>query len=266
MAKIGIIGVGNMGYTLLKGVLKIYGKKEIVFTEVNKKQATKVLRETDTTFVDSDEACAAAAKYIVLAVKPQYYDPVLANIAGALTEENVVISIAPGMSIDYLKSKLGQDKRIVRAMPNTPALLGEGMTGVSYDPALFDEEEKKVIISFFESLGKMEILPENLLDAVTCISGSSPAFVYMFIEALADGGVKYGLPRDVAYTMAAQAVAGSARMVLETEEHPGKLKDMVCSPGGTAITAVATLEECGFRNAIIKAIDACYGKCLSLKE
>ena len=150
-------------------------------------------------------------------------------------------------------------------MPNTPALLGEGMTGVCYDAKAFDDEEKETIREIFTSFGEMCIVEERLMSAVVCASGSSPAYVYMFIEALADSAVKYGLPRDTAYKMAAQTVLGSAKMVLETGEHPGALKDKVCSPGGTTIAAVAALEEHGFRNAVIKAGDACYEKCENIK-
>lgn len=263
--KIGVIGMGNMGYAILKGLLHVYEKEEIIFTDINRGRMEQVAKETGVSFVESNEECAGGAKYVVLAVKPQYYDPVLANIHGVVTCDNVVISIAPGVSIDSLKEKLGCDIRIVRAMPNTPALLGEGMTGICYDATLFNEKEKSTIQAFFESFGKLQIISERLIDAVVCVSGSSPAYVYMFIEALADSAVKYGLPRDMAYRMAAQTVMGSAMMVLETGEHPGKLKDQVCSPGGTAIAGVTTLEEYGFRNSIIKASDACYEKCSNLK-
>lgn len=138
------------------------------------------------------------------------------------------------------------------------------MTGVCYEEKAFDEEEKKSIEDIFGSLGRMRIVEERLMNAVVCVSGSSPAYVYMFIEALADSAVKYGLPRDAAYEMAAQSVLGSAKMVLETGEHPGALKDKVCSPGGTTIAAVSALEESGFRNAVIKAADACYKKCTEI--
>lgn len=263
--KIGLIGIGNMGYAILKGLLHVYKKEEIIFTDVNRKRMEQVSKETGVSFVDSNEACAKSAKYVVLGIKPQFFAPVLKDIAGAVTSENVIISIAPGITIDSLKESLGSDKRIVRAMPNTPALLGLGMTGVSYEAALFDEEEKMTIQTFFESFGKLELMSEHLIDVAVCVSGSSPAYVYMFIEALADSAVKHGLPRDTAYRMAAQTVMGSAMMVLETGEHPGKLKDQVCSPGGTAIAGVTTLEEFGFRNAVVKASDACYDKCCSLK-
>lgn len=265
MAKIGFIGMGNMGYAILKGLLKEYSKEDLIFTDVNAARRAAVSQETGVPSVDENKSCASQCNYLVLAVKPQYYDPVLEEIADTITAEQIVISIAPGISIGQLKEKLGSDKRIVRAMPNTPALVGEGMTGVCYEPELFSEEERDTIRRFFESFGKMRLVEERLINAVVCVSGSSPAYVYMFIEALADSAVKYGLPRDAAYEMAAQTLIGSARMVLETGEHPGALKDRVCSPGGTTIAAVSALEECGFRSAVIKAADACYAKCSNLK-
>ena len=261
MAKIGIIGIGNMGYAIAKGLLKHYEKEDIVFTDVNEVRCAGVSKELDIAWVKTNQECARLAKYIVLAVKPQYLNPVLAQLRDVITDKNVIISIAPGITTTQLKEKLGDEKRVVRAMPNTPALLGEGMTGVCYEEKAFSDEEKQAIEAIFGSLGKMRIVEERLMNAVVCVSGSSPAYVYMFIEALADSAVKYGLPRDAAYEMAAQAVLGSAKMVLESGEHPGALKDKVCSPGGTTIAAVSALEEYGFRNAVMKATDACHLKC-----
>ena len=139
------------------------------------------------------------------------------------------------------------------------------MTGVCYDAAQFSDEEQETIRSLFESFGKMVIVEEKLMDALACASGSSPAYVYVFIEALADSVVKYGIPRQTAYELVAQTVLGSAKMVLETGEHPGRLKDQVCSPGGTTIAGISALEEYGLRNAVIKATDACYEKCTKIK-
>lgn len=261
MAKIGFIGMGNMGYAILKGLLKCYDKEDLIFTDVNEDRMNQVTEETGVPHVGSNAECANCCQYLVLAVKPQYYAPVLQNILNVVTPEHIIISIAPGFTIDRLKDALGVDRRIVRAMPNTPALVGEGMTGVSYDAALFSDEEKAAIEEIFQSFGRMKVVEERLINAVACASGSSPAYVYMFIEALADSAVKYGLPRQDAYEMVAQTVLGSARMVLETGMHPGVLKDNVCSPGGTTIEGVSALEEYGFRNSIIKATDACYEKC-----
>lgn len=260
MAKIGFIGMGNMGYAMLKGVLGVFPKEDIIFTDVNSDRMEFVTRETGVQHCQSNSECANMAKYIVLAVKPQFYAQVIKNIKNIVKSDNVVISIAPGISVESLKEALDFDARIVRAMPNTPALLGEGMTGVCYNAQDFSFEEKDVIGKIFSSFGRYKIIDEKLMSAVTCASGSSPAYVYMFIEALADSVVKYGMTRDMAYEFAAQTVMGAAKMVLETKEHPGQLKDKVCSPGGTTIAAVAALEEYGFRNSIFKATDACYEK------
>lgn len=263
--KIGFIGMGNMGYAMLKGISQIFPKEDLLFTDVNKERCAVVSEETSIEYVESNAECANKAKYVILAVKPQYYSQVLKNIENVIKPDHIVISIAPGITVESLKNALGYDKRIVRAMPNTPALLGCGMTGICYDDKLFDFAEKDVIDKIFSSFGRYRKVEERQMSAVTCVSGSSPAYVYMFIEALADGAVKYGIPRDMAYEMAAQAVMGSAKMVLETKEHPGKLKDQVCSPGGTTIAGVSALEEYGFRNSIIKATDECYKKAEGLK-
>ena len=260
MSKIGFIGMGNMGYAMLKGMMKVFDKSELLFTAKTENTLKRVSEETGIAYAQSNAECANAAKYVILAVKPQYYDAVLKNIQYAVTSESVIISLAPGISIEDLKKRLGSDKRFVRAMPNTPALLGCGMTGISYNSEEFTFEEKDVIDKIFSSFGKYSVVEERLMNAVVCASGSSPAYVYMFIEALADGAVKYGIPRKDAYKLVAQTVLGSAKMVLETGEHPGKLKDNVCSPGGTTIAGVAALEENGFRNALIKATEECFKK------
>ncbi|MBR5336735.1 MAG: pyrroline-5-carboxylate reductase [Lachnospiraceae bacterium] len=260
MAKIGFIGMGNMGYAMMKGLLKIHDKDDVVFTDISESRRQQVAIETGVKAVESNPECVNSVKYVVLAVKPQFYPDVLKSIRYVVKSEHIIISIAPGITIADLEKELGEDKRIVRAMPNTPALLGFGMTGVAFTAEKFSLEEREVIDDFFSSFGKYEKIDEKLMSAVVCASGSSPAYVYMFIEALADSAVKYGMPRDKAYAFVAQAVRGSAEMVLKTGAHPAKLKDDVCSPGGTTIAGVAALEESGFRNAIIKATDACYKK------
>lgn len=265
MAKIGFIGMGNMGYAMLKGALHVFDKDEIIFCDANETRMLQVTEETGVHHTESNAECANNVKYLVLAVKPQFYNQVLRNIVNVVTKEHVIISIAPGITIQHLVDELGFDSRIVRAMPNTPALLGTGMTGISYNPSQFMIAEKEVIEKFFSSFGKVRVVDEKLMSAVTCASGSSPAYVYMFIEAMADSVVKYGISRDAAYEMVAQTVMGAAKMVLETKEHPGKLKDNVCSPAGTTIAGVAALEEYGFRNAIIKATDACFEKAENMK-
>lgn len=262
--KFGFIGMGNMGYAILKGLLTTYEPQQMIFTSKDNAQMARVSAETNVGSTRENNDCAAMAEYIILAVKPQHYDAVIREIRETVSEEQIIISIAPGITIEDLKSSFGKNCRIVRAMPNTPALVGEGMTGVSLEKKRYTQAEQETIYGFFESFGKMELVDEKLMNAVVCASGSSPAYVYMMIEALADSAVKYGLPRDAAYKMVAQTVLGSARMVLETGEHPGKLKDQVCSPGGTTIAGVAALEEHGLRNAFIKASDACYAKCTNI--
>ena len=215
-------------------------------------------------YTDNNAECANRCKYLVLAVKPQFYEEVLKEIRYMVTPEHVLISLAPGKTIDQLKQNLGNDKRIVRVMPNTPAMIGEGMTGVSVKQGELSGEEVDEIKKLFDACGKTEFIEERLMDAVVCASGSSPAFVYQFIEALADSAVRYGMPRKQAYVFAAQAVKGAAAMVLETGEHPAVLKDQVCSPAGTTIEGVAALEEYGLRNAVLKASEAVYNRCTKI--
>lgn len=261
MALIGFIGMGNMGYAMLKGALKNFSAEEIIFTCPDKERCRSVYEETGVRYAESNAECANNAKYIILAVKPAVYPLVYKNIINVVTDRQVIISLAPGITIAAIKTGIGPDKRVVRAMPNTPALVGEGMTGISYEEASFDFAERDFLNKFFSSFGRVTVVPESLMSAVVCASGSSPAYVYMFIEALADSVVACGMPRDKAYELVAQTVLGSAKMVLETKEHPGLLKDRVCSPGGTTIQGVAALEANGFRKSLFEATKECYKKC-----
>lgn len=255
--KFGFIGAGNMGFAIMKGLLKTFSPDQIIFYERDARRAEDVAAATGAAAADNGLSCAASSEYVILAIKPQQLKTAVEEIRKRITGKQILISIAPGVSIADLKEMFGAECRVVRAMPNTPALVGEGMSGVCYDGALFSDAEKATIKTFFESFGKMAMVEEKLINAVVSISGSSPAYVYMFMEALADSGVKYGLPRNLAYEMAAQAVLGSAKMVLDTGKHPGELKDMVCSPAGTTIGAVRTLEEKGFRSAVFEAVKVC---------
>ena len=265
MAKVGSIGAGNMGYAFLKGALKTYDKADLIFTDANEGRMRQVYAETSVRFAESNAECASHSAIVVLAVKPQVMPQVLKSIVNVLTPQHIVISMAAGWSIQALKNALGNDRRIVRIMPNTPALIGHGMTGMSCRPEEFSRAEQDEVAGLLAALGKVELVPENLMDAVTCVSGSSPAYVYMFIEALADGAVRCGMPRAQAYRFAAQAVEGAAAMVAETGRHPAELKDAVCSPAGTTIEGVAALEECGFRAAVLSAMDACRERCEEMK-
>ena len=266
MNTFGFIGMGNMGRAMLNGILHKYDASQILFTDISEVLRVNVSKETGVRAIETDIELANAVKYIVLAIKPQHYDAAIKSLRNVVTEEKVIISLAPGISIEDVKNKFDSDVRVVRCMPNTPALIGEGMTGVAYDSRLFDLEETQTIADFFNSFGKFRIVNENLLNTVTCVSGSSPAYVYMFIEALADSAVKYGMSRADAIEFAAMTVKGAADMVLSTGEHPAILKDRVCSPGGTTIAGVSALEENGFRHAVISATDKCYEKCTGMKK
>lgn len=266
MAILGFIGIGNMGYAMMKGALTEYRKEDLLFSSVDTARNVEVTEETGVAHVSSNVEVVRQCKYIILAIKPQIYDIVLNEIKEVVTPDKVIISIAPGITTDDVRNNLRSDSKIVRVMPNTSVLVNEGMSGLCFGSVELSEEEKDTVVRFFESFGKCEVVDEELMNAVVCVSGSSPAYVYMFIEALADGAVKYGIPRDKAYVFAAQTVLGAAKMVLETNEHPGRLKDNVCSPGGTTIAGVAALEEYGFRNAIIKATDLCYQKTVEFKK
>jgi len=263
MDKIGFIGCGNMGFALMSGLVKAGKAERLICTDKNTNAEIKVITKLNICYIQSNKELAEKAKYIVLAVKPQFMDEVIEEIRDVVTENSVIISIAP-VSIEKIRKSFGKDLKYVRVMPNTPALIGEGMSVISFSDAEFTQEEKEIVKEIFSDCGKVEILDERHMDAVVGISGSSPAYVYMFIEAMADAGVKNGIPRDIAYKLAAQTVLGSAKMVLETGEHPAVLKDRVCSPGGTTIAAVAVLEEKGFRSAVIDAMEACYNKTVSM--
>ncbi len=259
--KIGFIGCGNMGSAMIDGILKkgIFEKDEIIvstLTEAGRKRSEEKLGVR--TALNNKEV-VRSAQVIVLAVKPQFYEEVLTEIKEELTDKHMVIGIAPGKTLAWLREKCGRDLRIVRMMPNTPAKVGEGMTGVCVNE-LVTEEDVEMICRITDSFGRTEIVPERLMDAVGAVSGSSPAYVFMFIEAMADAAVAQGMPRKQAYSFAAQAVLGSAKLVLETGMHPGELKDMVCSPGGTTIEGVRVLEKAGMRSAVYEALQACAEK------
>lgn len=265
MNTFGFIGMGNMGRAMLNGILRTFDCGQITFYDTLDTTRVKVSEETGVKAAPSAIELANSVKYIILAIKPQVYDDVIGHIKNVVTEDKIIISLAPGITRESLIDKFDKNVRIVRCMPNTPAFIGEGMTGVCYDESLFDLEEKDTISKYFSSFGKFRIVNEKTLNTVTCVSGSSPAYVYMFIEALAESAVKYGMTYNDAIEFAAQTVKGAADMVMTTKEHPASLKAKVCSPGGTTIAGVSALEEYGFRNAIMKATDKCYAKCTELK-
>lgn len=259
--RLGFIGCGNMAGAMLGGILKenMVAAKEIL---VSAKTAASLERAREMYGVcttPDNRQVAEQGEILILAVKPVFYEEVITQIRDLVDETKIVISIAPGKTLAWLEAQFGKTVKLVRCMPNTPALVGEGMTGVCCNSSV-TEEEMEYVVRLLGSFGKAEIVPERLIDVVVSVSGSSPAYVFLFIEAMADGAVADGMPRAQAYQFAAQAVLGSAKMVLETGMHPGALKDMVCSPGGTTIEAVRVLEEKGMRSAVIEAMRACVRK------
>lgn len=262
---IGFIGLGNMASAMIGGMLQknMVAPEELIGSCKTETTAKRVAEQFGIETTTDNVAVAQNADILVLAVKPQFFPEVIAQIKDEVNADALIISIAAGKTMEYIEAQFDRSLKLVRCMPNVPALVGEGITSVSRNARVSDEEMRQAM-DLLSSMGKASEIPERLIDAVVGVSGSSPAYVFLFIEALADGAVAAGMPRSQAYEFAAQAVLGSAKMVLETGKHPGELKDMVCSPGGTTIQAVKVLEEKGFRAAVLDAMEACIEKSKSL--
>ena len=260
----GFIGAGKMATALIKGMLRTGVPSETISaSDVLPSCRAALVNETGVNTTASNLDVLTHSDVIVLAVKPQTMPEVLASLKPSITTEHLVISIAAGISLATLTQALGQEVRIARVMPNTPSLVGEGASGYCLGSSCREADER-VVRDCFESVGLAVRVAEPLLDAVTGLSGSGPAFVYIMIEALSDGGVRAGLPREIATQLAAQTVLGAAKMVLETGLHPGVLKDQVTSPAGTTIAGVHALERAGVRAALIDAVMAAAGRSIEL--
>lgn len=258
--RFGVIGAGNMGEAILRGFLgsgRAAAANTAVF-DLDKEKCRALEKDFGVQIVDSLESLIENCNLLLIAVKPNVCTYLFAEQFDRFAGK-AVISIAAGWGGERLKNALPASSRVLRVMPNTPAMIGQGMIVFESGDSLTNDE-RAFANNLFGSVGEVITLEPKLMDAVTAVSGSGPAYVYLFIEALADGGVKAGLPRPVALKLAAQTVKGAAMMVSETGVHPGELKDRVCSPGGTTIDAVAVLEQKGFRAAVIAAVDACRDK------
>jgi len=266
--KLGFVGAGNMGSAILRGVISdgYLKQSDVAVCDVSRRKREDLSAEfPGVTFVPDAYDLVDMCDMVILAVKPQYLEGLLEDVKEVLNGK-AVISIAAGWTVEQLARILEPaGATYLRVMPNTPAMVGEGMTAIC-DDSTFEKDDFAFAKGIFDACGRTVILPENLFDGVIAISGSSPAYVFMLIEAMADAGVKEGLPRACAYEMAAQAVLGSALMVLQSGTHPASLKDAVCSPGGTTIEAVEELERKGFRAAIMDAIGACATKSRKMSE
>lgn len=257
---LGFVGAGNMANAIVKGAVEknVISADKIYVFDVDFQKTQAMSAELGIVSVSSLEDLCAKAEVLVAAVKPNVLAAVLKELKSLLGNKPVV-SIAAGWSADMIKAQIGEDKKVLRLMPNTPLLVGEGMS-VFESPSNLSAQETAFVESVFSALGKIDHAPCKAMDAVTAVSGSGPAYVFMFIEALADAGVLCGLTRAQAQKLAAQTVMGSAKMVLDTGSHPGVLKDAVCSPGGTTIEAVKSLENDGLRGVVMNAVVKCAEK------
>lgn len=278
--KIGCIGCGMMGGALIKAIAKKVGGEKILLSDGDVEKAKSLALELGANFVTSNAQIIENCSHIILAVKPAFFSSVLEQIKDsynniAKSEQKnlpVIISIMAGLSIEKIEQMSiqagisGGLQNILRLMPNLPATLNEGMIALCTKENVSSEisQEVEFVKEILSCAGKVEQVSEKLMDVVTAVSGSGPAYGFMFIEALADAAVLLGMPRNQAYIYAAQTLKGAAQMVLETSEHPAKLKDAVCSPGGTTIQAVKSLEEKGFRSAVISAVESAYNKSVDL--
>jgi len=254
---IGFLGAGNMAGALIKGLLHaaVFTPSAIVASDVKADRLVHLKTEHGIRTTADNHELARTVDVLVIAVKPQVVDRVLDIVHADVRPETLIVSVAAGVPLESLESRLPENARVVRAMPNTPATALAGATAIAAGTHA-TEADMEVARSLFEAVGRVVTLEETLLDAVTGLSGSGPAYVMLIIEALADGGVKMGLHRDTSLLLAAQTVYGSAKLLLDTGEHPGRLKDMVTSPGGTAIAGLHTLESGALRKTLIDAVEA----------
>lgn len=259
--KIGFIGCGNMGKAMLGALVKAdnISNDNIIVSTKSKASAEKINDEYGVKSTTVNSEVAKEADVLFLAVKPYFFKEVIEEIKDLVKDEAIIISIAAGVTVNQIEEWFGKEIKLVRTMPNTPASVGEGMSAICPNGNI-TENELSYVGSLYNLFGKYEVLEEKDFHAFIALCGSSPAYVFMFIEAMADAGVKLGLPRAKAYKLAEQAILGSAKLALETGKHPGVLKDEVCSPGGTTIEAVIDLEKNGFRNTVISAVEKCADK------
>lgn len=260
--KLGFIGTGNMGTAIIKGYLSSRnGKDGSIFAfDKDSEKLSALSKELPIQACSSLKELVEKSDVIVLAVKPNIFETVLPEISAVYQPDKVIVSIAAGISIRFIENLIAHDGvKIVRVMPNTPAMVNEGMSALCRNKNITDEEFEP-IVELFRSIGRAEVLDESLIDAVIGVSGSSPAYTYMFIEALIDGAVKNGMAKEQALIFAGQSVLGAAKMVLETGIDPVTLRENVCSPGGTTIEAVKALQNNGFHENVVEALDAAVAK------
>lgn len=256
-AVVGVIGVGSMGSALVSGFINkaLISPKEIIVSDVLQTQLDALSSRFPIRTARDNREVVAAARVVILAVKPAVVKSVLEEIRTSVTHEHLLISVAAGVRLAYLEGNLPEGTPVVRAMPNLPALIGEGMTALALG-RFAGEKERETAEKLFRAVGRVVVVSEENMNAVTGLSGCGPAYVAMIVEALADGGVKMGLPRRIAEELAVQTLIGTAKMIQSGDEHPGQLKDRVCSPGGSTIAGVHVLEKGGLRGLLMSAVEA----------
>lgn len=259
--KLGVIGAGNMAKAMVQGMIAqgIYSPGEILLSRRDEDALNSLKQELGVEITTENIQVAKQAEILLLAVKPQMMEAVIEEIKETVNSHQLIITIAAGKSMTWYEECFGKEIKLIRAIPNTPAMVGEGCSAYCVGKLVTKEEEAKAKV-IFDSYGTSFFLAESMMDNFGALAGSGPAFVFMFLEAMADGAVLNGMPRQMAYEIAAQTLLGSAKLAKETGKHPGELKDMVCSPGGTTICGIRTLEEKGMRAALINALNSCVEK------
>ena len=265
--KIGVIGTGHMGEALISGLLHSRSStpENIICSDIRKDKLKTVKEAYGVLTSGNNLNVVSASEIVVYAVKPQIMASVLRETATSLDMSKLIISIAAGVPLSAIESCLNKDLRLVRVMPNIPASVKEGAAAIAPGKHAL-KDDLKVAKAIFDSVGKSVIIEEELMDAITGLSGSGPAYLFLIVDALADAGVKMGLSREDALLLSTQTVLGAAKLLMETNEHPGKLKDRVTSPGGTAIAGLHTLEEGGLRTTLINAVEAATNRSRELGE
>ncbi|MBI4378745.1 MAG: pyrroline-5-carboxylate reductase [Nitrospinae bacterium] len=255
--KIAFIGSGNMGEALIKGITaaSIFDNKDIIVTDIMKERLEHIKKIYKVNVTTDNRHAVSKSDIIVLALKPQIIAKVISDVTDLIGKSKLIITIAAGITVNSIHTILGKRVRVIRVMPNTPAIIQEGVSAIACGDGIL-KEDLKITQRIFRAVGKTVVVEESMMDAVTGLSGSGPAYVFLIIESLTDAGVKMGLPRDISRVLSIQTIVGSARLALETGEHPGKLKDMVTSPGGTTIAGLHALEEGGLRAALINAVES----------
>ncbi|WP_457641546.1 pyrroline-5-carboxylate reductase [Persephonella sp.] len=267
MFKVGVIGCGNMGEAIIKGIIEKGGipSTQIVVSDINKERVNQIVNRYNVAGTGSNRKVVEMSEIIILSVKPKDLEKTLSPVKSFFSEDKVIVSVLAGTKIQKIKNIIGENIPVVRVMPNTPAIVGEGAIGISFD-SIMDNNRKKEIEDLFRSLGLVVVVDESLMDVITGLSGSGPAYVFSFIDALAQGGVKGGLSYKDALDLAVQTVLGAAKLLKESGEHPSILRDKVSSPAGTTIYGLHALEKGAFRNCVINAVEEATKRSKELSE